>query len=66
MAQALNDLRLNVAWANAYGAASLIDYDRYGGATAANNLMWASQQINAMNEHKMEMAKYLLKAAGKR
>jgi len=63
MAQALNDLRLNVAWANAYGAASLVDFDRYGGATAANNLMWASQQINAMNEHKMEMAKYLLKAA---
>lgn len=63
MATALNDLRLNVAWANAYGAASLIDFDRYGGATAANQLMWASQQINAMSEHKMKMAEYLLKAA---
>lgn len=63
LAQALNDLRVNVAWANAYGAASLIDFDRYGGATAANQLVWASQQINAMNEHKMKMAEYLLKAA---
>ncbi len=63
MAAAINALQEALAWANAHGDAAIIAYDRYGGATAASDLERASLQINALNYHKQEMAKQLLKAA---
>ena len=52
MATALTELQDALAWANAHGEAAIIPYDRYGGATAASSMEWASAQITALNDHK--------------
>ena len=50
MATALTDSRMRWRGQTRTGEAG-DDYDRYGGATAASSMEWASAQITALNDH---------------
>lgn len=63
MAAALTDLQEAFSWINAHGEAAVIAYDRYGGAAAAQDMRWASLQLQEMLDNKSKMAAYLLVAA---
>lgn len=63
MATAMNAMRDALALANAHGEAAIISWDRYGGATAAYDMTWASQQIQAHNDNKAAYAQQMLLAA---
>jgi len=44
----------------AYGSAAAIAFDRYGGASAASDLTWASEQANAQLYYQQQMGTALL------
>jgi hypothetical protein len=64
-AAALNALDDALAQANADGTAASIALDRYGGASEAVNLQWASIQSAVMLEYNREMGLALIDAAAK-
>ncbi len=64
-ANALNALDDALALANADGTAASIALDRYGGASEAMNLQWASIQSAVMLEYNREMGLALIDAAAK-
>jgi len=64
-AAALNALDDALAQANAAGKAAAIAFDRYGGASEAQDLQWASIQSAAMLEYNREMGAALVTAAQK-
>jgi hypothetical protein len=64
-AAALNDLDNALAEVNADGTAAQIALDRYGGASAAGNLTWASTQNGVMQEYERQMGVALVDAAAK-
>lgn len=62
-AQALNTLADALNTAHAHGAAAIIAFDRYGGATLAHDLQWASVQVQELNANKAAMGSAYLLAA---
>jgi hypothetical protein len=64
-ATALNELDDALAEANAYGTAAAVALDRYGGASAARDLQWASVQSAALLEYNRQMGVALVTAAQK-
>lgn len=62
-AAALNALDDALAQANAYGTAAAIALDRYGGASAANDLQWASVQQGVLLEYNQLMGTEIITAA---
>jgi hypothetical protein len=64
-AAALNALDDALAQANAYGTAAATALDRYGGATEANDLQWASLQSAALLEYNQMMGAAVITAAMK-
>ncbi|MBP6440628.1 MAG: Ig-like domain-containing protein [Caldilineaceae bacterium] len=59
-AAAMNATSAALADVNAYGTAATVALDRYGGASAANNLAWAAQQANAQLHYQELMGQALL------
>lgn len=49
--------------ADAHAEAALIAFDRYGGAAAANDMRWASVQMQELNSNKSAMASDYIAAA---
>jgi hypothetical protein len=64
-ATALNELDQALAQANAYGTAAAAAFDRASGATAANDLQWASVQTGVMLEYNRQMGEALITASQK-
>jgi hypothetical protein len=64
-ADALNALQTAVEQANAYGHAATIALDRYGGASEAGDLTWASTQQGVMQEYNQLYGAALVTAAQK-
>ena len=64
-AAALNALDDALATVNAAGTAADIALDRYGGASAAGDLTWASTQNGVMQEYERQMGVALADAASK-
>lgn len=63
MSDALHLFNQKLAMANAHAIAAVIAKDRYAGAAAAQEMQWASIQLQAMGADKMKMGQYLLEAA---
>ena len=53
---AMDHLRLALADVVYYGRGSTTSLDRYGGASAAGDMLWSSQQSNAMLHYNQQMA----------
>ncbi|HLK12812.1 MAG TPA: Ig-like domain-containing protein [Candidatus Binatia bacterium] len=64
-AAALTALHDAMAEVNAQGSAAVTAFDRYGGASDAHDLQWASLQSAALLEYKQHMGDALAAAAGK-
>ena len=64
-AAALNALDDALATVNADGTAAAIALDRYGGASGAGDLTWASTQNGVMQEYERQMGAALVDAAAR-
>jgi hypothetical protein len=62
-AAALNELDAALAQANAYGKAAATALDRYGGASEAGDLQWASTQSAAMLQYEQMIGSELITAS---
>jgi hypothetical protein len=63
-AAALNAVSAALVDVNAYGTAAAISMDRYGGASEAHDLQWASLQASALDHYKQQMGAALATYAG--
>ena len=59
-AQALNAVSDALVDIEAFGTAAATAMDRYGGASEANNLQWASEQANALIFYSVELGNAML------
>ncbi len=63
MASAVDAVRQTMADVVYYGQGATISLDRYGGASAASDMLWASQQSNAMLYYNQLMGSALITAS---
>ena len=63
MASAVDNVRQAMADVVYYGRGAAISLDRYGGASAATDMLWASQQSNAMLYYNAQLGSALITAS---
>ena len=63
MASAVDNVRQTMADVVYYGRGAAISLDRYGGASAAVDMLWASQQSNAMLYYNQQMGSAMITAS---
>jgi hypothetical protein len=63
LAAAVEDVRQAMAEVVYYGRGATISLDRYGGASAASDMQWASEQSNAMLYYNEQMGSALITAS---
>lgn len=59
-AAAINAVSAALLNVEAYAAAEDSAFDRYGGASEANDLLWASEQVNEMNYYQQQLGNALM------